>query len=59
MSGVSFSAARMIQTAYELDHASSHLSPLAVLLLQLSANLLADPDEAQVRFYGLSPSCQP
>lgn len=50
---VRFSAGRMIQTAYEYGAASSQLPPLSVMLLQISSNLLSDPEEGQVRLYGL------
>jgi Ser/Thr protein kinase RdoA (MazF antagonist) len=53
---VSFSAARLIQTAYELAHPLSRLPAQSVLLLQVGANLLEDPDEAQVQFYGIPQS---
>lgn len=53
MRAVRFSAGRMIQTAYELGAAAPRLPPLSVILLQISSNLLADPEEGQVRLYGL------
>ncbi|HKI34290.1 MAG TPA: phosphotransferase [Gemmataceae bacterium] len=53
---VSFSAARLIQTAYELAHPLSRLPAQSVLLLQVGANLLEDADEAQVQCYGIPQS---
>jgi hypothetical protein len=50
---VGFSAARLIQTAYEWAQSMSALPVQSVLLLQVSANLLQNPEEAQVRFYGI------
>lgn len=50
---VRLSAARLIQSAYELAHAADALPATSVLLLQVSANLLGDPETAQVELYGL------
>jgi hypothetical protein len=50
---VSFSAARLIQTAYEFSQSLSSMPAQSVLLLQVSANLLEDPETAQVGFYGI------
>ena len=50
---VPFSAARLIQSAYELAHDSPSLPAHSVLLLQISANLLGDPETGQVELYGL------
>ncbi len=50
---VLFSAARLLQTAYEAAQMSTTLPVSSVLLLQISANLLADPETSQVRLYGL------
>jgi Ser/Thr protein kinase RdoA (MazF antagonist) len=55
---VSFSAARMIQTVYEWAQPMNALPAQAVLLLQVSANVLEDPDEAQTRFYGIPQTFQ-
>lgn len=52
---VPFSAARLIQSAYELAHDAAALPPLSVQLLQVSANLLGDPEAGQVELYGLLP----
>ena len=52
---VAFSAARMIQSAYEIGQAASSLAPASILLLQISANILRDPARAQVELYGLLP----
>jgi hypothetical protein len=50
---VAFSAARLIQSAYEISQESERLSALAVVLLQVSVNLLADPEHGQVHLYGI------
>jgi Ser/Thr protein kinase RdoA (MazF antagonist) len=50
---VAFSGARLVQTAYEASHASSAMPAQSLLLLQASANLLADAESAQVHFYGI------
>jgi Ser/Thr protein kinase RdoA (MazF antagonist) len=50
---VLFSAARLIQTAYEMAHGATSLPPASVLLLQIAANILADPERAQVQLYGI------
>lgn len=50
---VPFSAARLIQSAYELAHDAAVLPALSVFLLQISANLLSDPETGQVQLYGL------
>jgi Ser/Thr protein kinase RdoA (MazF antagonist) len=51
--GVEFSAARMIQTAYEVSYQLPVLSPRSVLLLQISANLLAEPERGRFQLYGI------
>ena len=50
---VAFSGARLVQTAYEVSQAANTMPAQSVLLLQVSANLLADPESAQVQFYGI------
>ena len=50
---VTFSAARLIQSAYEMSQGAARLTTQAVLLLQISANLLDEPEVAQVQFYGI------
>ena len=50
---VAFSAARLIQSAYEIGQAGSALAPASVLLLQISANVLRDPARAQIELYGI------
>lgn len=50
---VAFSAARLIQSAYEIGQAGSMLAPSSVLLLQISANVLREPARAQLELYGL------
>jgi len=50
---VRFAGARLIQSAYELGQASHALPRASVLLLQISANLLAQPELGQVQLFGL------
>jgi len=50
---VKFSAARLIQSAYERLYNLDRLAGPAVLLLQMSANLLAEPDRGQLHLYGI------
>jgi hypothetical protein len=50
---VAFSGARLIQSAYEILSESARLSSHAVILLQISANLLADPGRGQIHLYGI------
>lgn len=50
---VRFSAARLIQSAYEMAQSARDLPARSVLLLQISANILADPQAGQVQLYGL------
>ncbi|AKJ05792.1 phosphotransferase family enzyme [Archangium gephyra] len=50
---VPYSAARLIQSAYESAHTSNALPATSVLMLQISANLLNDPRASQVQLYGL------
>jgi hypothetical protein len=50
---VKFSSARMIQSAYEMAFGAVALPPPAVVLLQVGANILDDPELAQVRLFGL------
>lgn len=50
---VTFSAARLIQSAYEMSQSEDRLTTHAVLLLQISANLLNEPELSQVQFYGI------
>jgi hypothetical protein len=50
---VAFSGARLVQTAYEVSQASNTMPGQSVLLLQVSANLLADAESAQLQFYGI------
>jgi Phosphotransferase enzyme family len=46
-------AARMIQTAYETMQYAAQISPNALALLQVSLNVLKDPEEAVKRLLGL------
>jgi hypothetical protein len=50
---VVFSGARLIQSAYEIAFGAHVLPATSVVLLQISANLLADPGLAQVQLYGI------
>ena len=52
---VGLSAVRMFQTAYELSCDRAELHPRSVILLQIGANILADPDRALDQLYGLPP----
>lgn len=53
---VAFSAARLVQSAFEGAITSGHLPVRSVLLLQLAANVLAEPERARIELYGLSMS---
>jgi hypothetical protein len=50
---VTFSAVRLNQTAFEDAQGASSLPGRAMLLLQISANLLAEPDGGQIELYGI------
>jgi aminoglycoside phosphotransferase (APT) family kinase protein len=50
---VAFSAARLIQVSYEISGELEVLPTQAVILLQISANLLADPMLGQTYLYGI------
>ncbi|MFL6257802.1 MAG: aminoglycoside phosphotransferase family protein [Pyrinomonadaceae bacterium] len=50
---VRFSAARLIQSAYEMAMNAQVLPVISVLLLQVSSNLLADPETGQLQLYGI------
>jgi len=50
---VRYSGARLIQSAFEMGQAAHVLPRPSVLLLQISANLLAQPELGQVQLYGL------
>jgi Ser/Thr protein kinase RdoA (MazF antagonist) len=52
---VGLSGARLLQSAYEASDNAEALTGHSVLLLQVAANVLADPDRGQVRLYGLPP----
>jgi Phosphotransferase enzyme family len=51
---VKYSAARLIQSAFEIAQEADRLPGHAVILLQLSANLLAEPERGQIQLYGIS-----
>ena len=48
-----FAAARMAQGAYELSSTMHHPSNLAVAMLQLAANIMADPRDASLHLFGI------
>ena len=50
---VRYSAARLIQTVYELLFMEEIVAGAPVLLLQVAANLLAEPLRGQVELYGI------
>jgi Ser/Thr protein kinase RdoA (MazF antagonist) len=50
---VAFSAARLIQSAYETAHGAAVMPAASVIFLQMAANILDDPELAQVQLYGL------
>lgn len=50
---VRYSAARLIQSAFEMAHDAAQLPAGSVLLLQVSANIFDDPALAQVQLYHL------
>ena len=50
---VAFSAARLVQSAFEAAHNATSLVGRSVCLLQISANLLGDPERAQTELYGI------
>jgi aminoglycoside phosphotransferase (APT) family kinase protein len=52
---VRFAAARMAQGAYELSAAAPTPSNLAIAMLQLAANILADPRDALLHLLGIPP----
>jgi Ser/Thr protein kinase RdoA (MazF antagonist) len=56
MRAVTFAAARLIQSAYELADRADRLPGPSVLLLQISANLLADPERGLVQLFGIPPA---
>jgi hypothetical protein len=56
---VAFSGARLVQSAYEGSDASDTLPPQSVLLLQVSANVLAEPESAQLQLYGIPQTFRP
>ena len=50
---VRYTACRLIQCAFELSQNSVALPGRSVLLLQLSANILSDPESSQVQLFGI------
>ena len=50
---VSFSAARLIQWAYEALEGADRLAAWSVMTMQVASNLLADPALGQVHLYGI------
>ena len=57
MRAVAFSAARLIQSAYELSSGAERLHGQPAMLLQIAANLLAEPERAQIELYGIPLGC--
>jgi len=55
---VTFSAARLIQSVYEMLRGAETLSVLSVIALQLGANLMADPERGRLSLYGLPEGSQ-
>jgi aminoglycoside phosphotransferase (APT) family kinase protein len=53
---VRFAAARLIQSAYEIAQDAPVLPNPSVVMLQLAANVLEDPDSAQLHLLGIPPS---
>ena len=51
-----FAAARMAQAAYELSSNMHEPPNLAVATLQLASNILADPQDASLRLFGVPMS---
>lgn len=56
---VRFAAARMAQGAYELSLTLQQPSNLAIAMLQLAANILADPHEALLHLFGIPAPWRP
>jgi hypothetical protein len=52
---VAFSAVRLIQSAFEAADGADRLPRRSVLMLQISENLLAEPERGQVQLYGIPP----
>jgi Phosphotransferase enzyme family len=50
---VAFSAARLIQSAYEEAFQADILSARAVILLQVGSNLLSSPETGRIQLYGI------
>jgi aminoglycoside phosphotransferase (APT) family kinase protein len=53
MRAVQYSAARLIQSAFEISEQADQLAGHSVVLLQISANLLSDPGLGQLQLYGI------
>jgi Ser/Thr protein kinase RdoA (MazF antagonist) len=56
---VPFAAARLVQSAFEASYESDRISARSVVLLQLGANILDDPESARVRLFGLTSGPYP
>jgi hypothetical protein len=52
---VALCPARLIQSAYEFAAECDDLPGQSVLLLQVAANLLADPESGRIEFFGIAP----
>lgn len=56
LAAVRFSAARLVQTAYEFGSAgTSRLPNQSVAMLQVAANIIRDPEVASLHLYGVPP----
>jgi hypothetical protein len=56
---VKYAAARLIQTGFERQLLTAHLTNQLVLLVQLSENMLKQPEAAARQLLGLSPAPEP
>jgi Ser/Thr protein kinase RdoA (MazF antagonist) len=56
---VAYSAARLFQSVHEMSQPEDELPGQAVILLQLGANLMADPERGQVQLYGIPNAFRP
>ena len=53
---VTLSAARLIQSAYEVSELTSDLDARAVILLQMGVNVLARPTRSRMDLFGIPPA---
>jgi hypothetical protein len=52
---VALCPARLVQSAYEFAAECDELPGQSVLLLQVAANVLADPESARIELFGIAP----